>query len=128
MLLKDFIAEGVASLRDLYPEEEARSLVLMLCAAKLGVQRYTHLIEPQTEIPPGREEELSEAMERLRREHVAFDSAAEVRLVQGLPDSLLGRTYYRPTEQGLEGRFKARLEQIKAWKRERQNRKGRGKT
>ena len=66
MLLKDFIAEGVASLRDLYPEEEARSLVLMLCAAKLGVQRYTHLIEPQTEIPPGREEELSEAMERLR--------------------------------------------------------------
>ena len=66
MLLKDFIAEGVASLRDLYPEEEARSLVLMLCAAKLGVQRYTHLIEPQTEIPPGREEELSDAMERLR--------------------------------------------------------------
>ncbi len=66
MLLKDFIAEGVASLRDLYPEEEARSLVLMLCEAKLGVQRYTHLIEPQTEIPPGREEELSEAMGRLR--------------------------------------------------------------
>ena len=35
-----------------------------------------------------------------------------------LPDSLLGREYYRPTEQGLEARFKARLEQIKAWKKE----------
>ena len=33
-----------------------------------------------------------------------------------LPDSLRGRAYYRPTEQGLEARFKARLEQIKAFK------------
>ncbi len=37
-----------------------------------------------------------------------------------LPDSLLGREYYRPTTQGLEGRFQDRLEQIKAWKRERE--------
>lgn len=29
-------------------------------------------------------------LEALRREHVAFDSAAEVRLVQGLSDSMLG--------------------------------------
>lgn len=34
-----------------------------------------------------------------------------------LPPSLAGREYYRPTEQGVEGRFKARLEQIKEWKR-----------
>lgn len=66
MLLKEFIAEGVASLRDLYPEEEARSVVLLLCEAELGVQRYTHIIEPQTEIPPAKEAVLSKAMERLR--------------------------------------------------------------
>ena len=36
--------------------------------------------------------------------------------MQCLPDSLLGREYYRPTEQGTEAKFKARLEQIKAWK------------
>ncbi|MBQ3723854.1 MAG: peptide chain release factor N(5)-glutamine methyltransferase [Bacteroidales bacterium] len=66
MLLKDFINESVASLRDLYPEKEARSIVLMLCEAVLGVQRYTHLIEPQTEVPASREAVLSEAMERLR--------------------------------------------------------------
>ena len=33
--------------------------------------------------------------------------------MQCLPDSLLGREYYRPTEQGVEGKFKARLQQIK---------------
>lgn len=37
--------------------------------------------------------------------------------MQCLPDSLLGREYYHPTEQGLEGRFKARLEEIKQWKK-----------
>ena len=38
--------------------------------------------------------------------------------MQCLPDSLVGREYYRPTEEGLEGRFKTRLETIKAWKKE----------
>lgn len=38
--------------------------------------------------------------------------------MQCLPDSLLGREYYIPTEQGIEGRYKTRLEQIKAWKKE----------
>lgn len=38
--------------------------------------------------------------------------------MQCLPDSLVGREYYHPTEEGLEGRFKTRLETIKAWKKE----------
>ncbi|MBO7667595.1 MAG: replication-associated recombination protein A [Firmicutes bacterium] len=38
--------------------------------------------------------------------------------MQCLPDSLLGREYYKPTREGLEYRFKDRLEQIKAWKKE----------
>ena len=38
--------------------------------------------------------------------------------MQCLPDSLKDRVYYRPTEEGVESRWKARLEQIKAWKRE----------
>ena len=36
---------------------------------------------------------------------------------QCLPDSLADRRYYLPTEQGKEGRFKTRLEQIRAWKK-----------
>ncbi|MDR0570642.1 MAG: replication-associated recombination protein A [Clostridiales Family XIII bacterium] len=35
-----------------------------------------------------------------------------------LPESLLGRKYYRPTNQGTESRIKERLEQIEAFKNE----------
>ena len=37
--------------------------------------------------------------------------------MHSLPDSLADREYYQPTDQGLEARFKARLAQIKEWKR-----------
>lgn len=48
----------------------------------------------------------------------AHNAAEKLTAMQCLPDSLLGREYYRPTEEGKEGRFKARLEEIKAWKKE----------
>ena len=48
----------------------------------------------------------------------AHDAADRLTNMQCLPDSLKDRVYYRPTEEGVEGRWKARLEQIKAWKRE----------
>lgn len=38
--------------------------------------------------------------------------------MQCLPDSLKGRTYYEPSEQGLEARYKERLQQIKDWKKQ----------
>jgi putative ATPase len=38
-----------------------------------------------------------------------------------LPDSLEGRVYYDPTTQGLESKFKERLENIKAWKEKHRN-------
>ena len=46
------------------------------------------------------------------------DAADKLTNMQCLPDSLAGREYYRPTEQGLEAKYKARLEQIKEWKRQ----------
>lgn len=48
----------------------------------------------------------------------AHQAADKLTTMQCLPDSLLGRSYYRPTEQGLEGRYKERLNQIKEWKKE----------
>lgn len=48
----------------------------------------------------------------------AHDAADKLTTIQCLPDSLLGRTYYEPTEEGLESRYKKRLEQIKTWKKE----------
>ena len=46
----------------------------------------------------------------------AHDYADKLTDMRCLPDSLLGRVYYDPTDQGLEVRFKERLAQIKAWK------------
>ncbi len=47
----------------------------------------------------------------------AHDTKDKLTNMQCLPDSLEGREYYRPTEQGLEGKYKERLAQIKAWKK-----------
>jgi len=47
----------------------------------------------------------------------AHDSKDKLTSMQCLPDSLMGRAYYQPTDEGLEGRFKARLEEIKDWKK-----------
>ena len=38
--------------------------------------------------------------------------------MQCLPDSLVGREYYKPTTQGLEAKWKERLEYIKNWKKQ----------
>lgn len=47
----------------------------------------------------------------------AHDYEDKMTSMQCLPDSLVGREYYKPTEQGLESRFKERLNQIKDWKK-----------
>ena len=48
----------------------------------------------------------------------AHDTKDKIAAMQCLPDSLVGREYYRPTDQGLEYKFRDRLEQIKAWRKE----------
>lgn len=52
----------------------------------------------------------------------AHDAADKLTTLQCLPDSLAGRSYYEPTEEGLEAKYKARLETIKAWKEEHRQR------
>ena len=47
----------------------------------------------------------------------AHDTEDKLTNMQCLPDSLLGKTYYHPTEEGFEARYKERLRQIKEWKR-----------
>ena len=46
----------------------------------------------------------------------AHDTDDKLTDMQCLPDSLLGKTYYRPTDEGVEGRFRSRLEEIREWK------------
>ena len=37
--------------------------------------------------------------------------------MQCLPDSLVGKEYYQPTQQGLEVKYKEKLQKIKDWKK-----------
>ncbi|MBP3812458.1 MAG: replication-associated recombination protein A, partial [Acidaminococcaceae bacterium] len=48
----------------------------------------------------------------------AHDTEEKLTNMQCLPDSLLGKCYYRPTEEGFEAKYKERLRQIKEWKRQ----------
>ena len=52
----------------------------------------------------------------------AHNTEEKLTNMQCLPDSLLGTEYYKPTTQGLEARVKARLDEIKRWKREHRGR------
>ena len=47
----------------------------------------------------------------------AHDTEEKIARMQCLPDSLAGREYYHPTDQGAEEPVKSRLEEIKKWKR-----------
>ncbi len=53
----------------------------------------------------------------------AHDYAEKMTDMRCLPDSLEGRRYYQPTDQGLEARFRARLEDILRWKAEQREKK-----
>ncbi|MBQ1887972.1 MAG: replication-associated recombination protein A [Firmicutes bacterium] len=48
----------------------------------------------------------------------AHDYEDKLTAMSCLPDSMKDMVYYEPTTQGVEGRFKERLEQIKKWKEE----------
>jgi len=50
----------------------------------------------------------------------AHDSEDKLTNMQCLPDSLKDRVYYHPTNQGVEAKYKERLEMIKAWKKNHQ--------
>ena len=52
MLLADFIRQGTEALAALYPEPEARSMMLLLCEERLGVSRHAYLTEPALEVEP----------------------------------------------------------------------------
>ena len=76
----------------------------------------TQLADPVPLVIRNAPTKLMQELEYGKGYQYAHDAADKLTNMQCLPDSLLGRTYYSPTEQGLEARYKARLAQIKAWK------------
>lgn len=46
----------------------------------------------------------------------AHDTKEKMAALECLPENLKGMSYYSPTEEGLESKYKARLQEIKNWK------------
>ncbi len=46
MLLKDLIVEGTSAISTLYPEREAREMVLSYLESSIGTTRHTHIVNP----------------------------------------------------------------------------------
>lgn len=77
----------------------------------------TQLAEPGASGDPATPHPADETASLREGYQYAHHTQDKLTTMQCLPDSLAGREYYRPTRQGVEGKFKDRLEQIKEWKR-----------
>ncbi|GEO69377.1 replication-associated recombination protein A [Levilactobacillus acidifarinae] len=51
----------------------------------------------------------------------AHDAPDKLTAMQSLPDALVGHEYYHPTDQGREDLFKKRLDYVKKWRRDHQD-------
>ncbi len=78
----------------------------------------TQLSEPVPLVIRNAPTKLMKELEYGKGYQYAHSTDDKLTNMQCLPDSLLDREYYHPTEQGIEGRYKTRLAQIKAWKKE----------
>lgn len=99
-----------------------KSNALYLAYERAKKDALTHLSEPVPLVIRNAPTRLMKELEYGKGYQYAHDTADKLTNMQCLPDSLAGQTYYRPTEQGLEAKYKARLEQIKAWKQQHKNR------
>ena len=78
----------------------------------------TMLAEPVPLVIRNAPTKLMKELEYGKGYKYAHNEEDKLTAMQCLPDSLSGREYYRPTEEGIEARYKARLEEIKKWKKE----------
>ena len=97
----------------LAPKSNAMEVAYL--AAK--VDALEHLAEPVPMNIRNAPTRLMKDLEYGKGYKYAHDYEGHITSMQCLPDALLDREYYRPSEQGLEGRFKTRLQQIKEWKK-----------
>lgn len=77
-----------------------------------------HLAEPVPLVIRNATTTLMKELEYGKGYQYAHDTEEKLTNMQCMPDSLLGREYYRPTSQGQEAEWKERLEQIKKFRQD----------
>lgn len=101
-----------------YMSMAPKSNALYMAYERAKKDALTMLAEPVPLVIRNAPTKLMKELDYGKGYQYAHDSADKLTNMQCLPDSLVGREYYRPTEEGVESRYKARLEEIKAWKKE----------
>ena len=86
--------------------------------AKQDAQK--HIAEPVPLVIRNAPTKLMKELNYGKGYQYAHDTEEKLTNMQCLPDSLVGKEYYKPTEQGLEIKYKAKLQQIKEWKKSHQ--------
>lgn len=99
-----------------YMSMAPKSNALYMAYNRAREDALTQLAEPVPLVIRNAPTKLMENLNYGKGYQYAHDTEEKLTNMQCLPDSLLGREYYQPTDQGVEAKFKARLEQIKAWK------------
>ncbi len=94
-----------------------KSNALYMAYEKAKKDALSQLAEPVPLVICNAPTKLMKELDYGKGYQYAHDFADKLTNMQCLPDSLLGREYYQPTEEGLEAKYKIRLEQIKEWKR-----------
>ena len=101
-----------------YMSMAPKSNALYMAYENAKKDALTQLSEPVPMVIRNAPTELMKDLHYGKGYQYAHDTQDKLTNIQCLPDNLLDREYYQPTEQGIEGRYKTRLEQIKAWKKE----------
>ncbi len=78
----------------------------------------TMLAEPVPLVIRNAPTKLMKELEYGKGYKYAHNEEDKLSTMQCLPDSLVGKEYYHPTQEGTEVRFKERLDAIKKWKEE----------
>lgn len=94
-----------------------KSNALYVAYERAKKDALTMLAEPVPMVIRNAPTKLMKELDYGKGYQYAHDTADKLTNMQCLPDSLLGKEYYFPTEEGTEAKFKARLEEIKDWKK-----------
>lgn len=65
MNLKDIINQGTETISQLYPEREAREMVLSYLESRVGTSRHTHIVDPGYQVPDEALPDITEAFMRM---------------------------------------------------------------
>ena len=102
-----------------YMSVAPKSNALYMAYESAKKDALTTLAEPVPLVIRNAPSKLMKQLDYGKGYQYAHDTKEKLTDMQCMPDNLAGRTYYRPTEEGSESRIKARLEEIKRWKKER---------